>query len=179
MTPVRYEDVTPEQWAALDDCVWGPPGEEHYSCDSADDAIERLIDDMAGTPVGTVTIVAMRPVTLTDRDWTRQLDLSSTIENLDCEYGDRDEAWSPTDAVVAAWDAFVAAMKTDYHVWICEPALCVTVDAVAWTREHRPDWLTPAPGEEPDPADPGEADGDHASALASVYGPEDDGAERI
>jgi len=30
----------------------------------------------------------------------------------------------------------------------------------------------------PDPADPGEADGDHESALASAYGPEDDGAER-
>ena len=140
---IRYEDVTDEQWQALSDCYWGPPDEERYSDTDAHDAIERLIDNAHPTPVteiGTLEIVAMRPVSLDG--WNSDWEFNRVSESLEEEYGDPDgDPWEPTERVKEAWQTFAAAVRAEYSPWLCNEAFRVEVDPVTWARRHQPDLL--------------------------------------
>ena len=141
-TTIRYEDLSPAKLRRkYGNCLWGPPDQEHYSSDDIDAAIEEILDDiepMQISAIGTLTVVAMRPVALLPSDF----DIDCILDDMDERFGDPDgSAWEPSAAVVAAFDAFVAVVIKHFPVWLHEEVLRVEVDGSAWVREHRPDWM--------------------------------------
>jgi hypothetical protein len=150
-TTLRYEDVTPEQRASWAGCWWGPPDVERYGIRTADEAIADVLDARPPGPItadALVVVVAMRPEKL-PFEFVNRL-LHGVIESLDVEFGDPDgDAWGPTPAVTDAWAVFCRALVAEYPVWACAEVARIEVDPVAWSREHRPDWLEESGGGEP------------------------------
>lgn len=151
MKTLRYEDMTAEQWAEYGDCYWCDPNADVATDTDPHDAIEGMIDALYPWPAGlddvTVTVAALRPRTLDDRDL--EFGLTRLLEGLDDEYGNPDGSDDgPTDALRAAWDVFCGVLRKEYDVWACDRVALVEVDAAAWAREHRPEWLEPGPASE-------------------------------
>lgn len=125
--------------------LWGELGDESLRHHSPDDAIEEIIDGLhpAGfAEIGQVTVHEFAPMKASVPSHWRPLE--SLLENLDEEYANPEgDGTKPTEAMLAAEKAFIAAVLAEYKPWMCEETgKTVTVNALEWVREHRADWLT-------------------------------------
>jgi len=117
-----------------------------YSCDEAeylthetpDAAIESYLDDFADGDL---------PETVDCYGWARLVvsadflsPLEGMLEALDEEYAG-DDPQEPTEAMLAAEKAFVAAVVAEYQPWQCEVVSRETINCREWIREHRPHWV--------------------------------------
>ena len=68
--------------------------------------------------------------------------LEGFLERLDEEHADPDGGCTfPTERMKEAERVFIEAVLAEYVPWGCEQVTEVEIDAMAWVREHRPDWL--------------------------------------
>lgn len=131
--------------------LWGQDGDElliHYS---ADEAIEDIIDGRHPDPIdsiGKITVYEYEPRDVNGRYF---YPLEWMLEILDEEYGDPNDCGTePTEKMKAAEKVFVDAVLSEYLPWTCEQSgKAVTVNALDWVRENRPDWLKDAEAEAP------------------------------
>lgn len=125
--------------------LWGREDDERLTYTDPDEAIEAYIDDYPQDELAeyTVTVCEFRPMKPKYNGARRVVE--RVLEDLDEDYGDPDGDGSrPTPAMLAAAETFIAAVLAEYRGWSCEPTgERVTVNALEWTKEHRPDWLEP------------------------------------
>jgi hypothetical protein len=68
--------------------------------------------------------------------------LDQMLEELDDEYDGPDrDGTTPTKAMLAAEEAFIAAVLAEYKPWACEEVWQEGVNVLAWVTAHQPDWL--------------------------------------
>lgn len=123
---------------------WGDDGCEVLTHSDPDEAIEAYIDGFHPDPIATIGEITMyeyAPMKVSVSDCLSPLEL--VLENLDEEYGDPDgDGYEVTDAMKAAEKAFLEIVAAEYRPWSCEQTgKSVTVNALEWVQEHRPDWL--------------------------------------
>ena len=125
--------------------LWGEWDDEVLTCRDAESAIESYLD-MAFPEefesIGDVTVFEYRPVTIQTSDCGSPLE--GVLEYLDEQYGDPDgtPAYAGTQEMRDAEKAFLETVIKHYKPWACEQTgKSVTVNALEWVREHRPDWL--------------------------------------
>ena len=136
-----------------------------YSCDDGDetlihtdpdDAIEEALDKWLSPKVSvlehlrsavgeTITVFAFKRRVVDDDEPDAERLLEDVLERLDEEYGNPDEASTPTDAMRTAAETFCAAIRAEYHVWQCDGFAQAKVNVDAWVRDRRPDWLEVQP----------------------------------
>lgn len=122
---------------------WGEPGDEKLTHQSVHDAIEAIIDGLhpvGFAEIGQITVHEFASMTAKVPHWSA---LESLLKSLDEEYANPDgDGTEPTEAMRAAEKAFTAAVLAEYKPWMCEATgSTVTVNALEWVKEHRPDWL--------------------------------------
>lgn len=127
---------------------WGEKDDERLHHDDPDEAIADIIDGLHPVgfdEIGEITVHEFAPATPNPEHWRP---LESLIEQLDEEYADPDgDGTRPTEAMLVAEKAFVAAVLADYTPWSCKPTgNTVTVNALEWVRANRPDWLASREG---------------------------------
>src|SRR5690606_19353922 len=111
-------------------------------------AIEEIIDAFAPAgfdEIGKLTVCEFAPM---KPDPDSYNPLEHILEQLDDEFGDPDscDGTAATEAMKQAEKVFIAAVLAEYTPWMCEKTGNeVTVDALEWVREHRPDWLQETP----------------------------------
>jgi len=128
-----------------DRSYWGREEEEVLTNTDPDEAIEEILDAYGPGELEDheVTVIEYRPRgCVVDAESI----LENALERLDEEYGNPDGDYTkPTPAMTAAAEAFAKVLAAEYSVWACEPTgEKVTVNALAWVKEHRPDWLREA-----------------------------------
>lgn len=109
-----------------------------------DDAIEAYLDELGPEALASLETVTLCGFKRMQPDWKREAAwlVDDLLERLDEELGDPlGEGSKATPGMLAAADAFLEAFRAEYEPWACEPCGSVMVDAQAWVREHRPDWL--------------------------------------
>lgn len=120
---------------------WDLPDAEWLYHTDKNDAIEAIIDSWHPKPIeGTFELCGYARMSI----GPGYLDvLGYVLERLDEEYGDPDgyTGTEPTQAMKDAEKAFIDTIVSEYFVWACEPIVTEQIDAMAWVKEHRPDWL--------------------------------------
>ncbi len=124
---------------------WGTKDTERLVHDCADDAIEAIIGDL-DDPIAEIGDVTVHEYKSESLNFSANQLLSEILERLDEDYGDPDgDLTQPTPAMLAAAQTFASALRTDYFVWRCvTTGRTVTVNALEWVKQHRPDWLEPS-----------------------------------
>lgn len=132
--------------ADASEVFWGREDDEQLTCTDPDEAIEEILDgyfELENLGDHEIEVIEYRA-----RECVPDAEsiLEYALERLDEVYGDPGGDYTkPTPAMTAAAEAFAKALAAEYHVWRCEPTgQRITVNALAWVREHRPDWLGPA-----------------------------------
>lgn len=120
------------------------PEAEELEHESPDDAISEWLDWREGDRIDpdlTITVCGFKRMKITPQTSYGAL-CEQLLENLDCDYGRPDDWTEPSEAMIAAEQAFVEAVIADYTVWACEPSgEEITVNALEWTKKNRPEWL--------------------------------------
>lgn len=161
-----------EQWAKRQPVPWAEAGDvcegdERY--DSVEDALSDVWDRWCGEDREPAELLDVELAPIHEVGFPSAAQLADDV----CERIAEDigaEGWHVSDEAHADLRRRLAEWVAEYG---SEADGCWNEDA-----RRRVD-LTSFPvedvtgGDEPDPADPGDADGDHKSALESVYGPED------
>ena len=125
--------------------LWGEDGDELLSCRNANSAIESYLDGFWPEilrETHEVTVFEYRPVTIQISDCGSPLE--NVLEYLDEQYGDPDGTpdYAGAQEMQDAEKAFLDTVISHYKPWACEQTgKSVTVNALEWVREHRPDWL--------------------------------------
>lgn len=122
---------------------WDACERERLTHSDIDEAIEEYLDQIASSEwpeIVTVKGYVRLAPSIEEYEGTR---VESFLESLDEEYGDPDayHATPPSEAMKAAELVFIKAVLAEYEPWQCEPAITKEIDAMAWVREHRPEWL--------------------------------------
>ncbi len=134
----------PTFWSCRDD-------EEQLSHTDRDEAVEAYLDDLLNPGMtaaevleelpGTVDVFGFARAEIDAGRWAK-LCTEELLHCLDDEYGDPNGDFTkPNEAMLAAANAFVAAVLAEYEPWMCEQVHKETVKVEPWVREHRPDWL--------------------------------------
>lgn len=125
---------------------WADSNEERLLHLEPHDAIEAIIDGLHPVgfdEIGEVTVYEYAPMKPSANECGSPLE--SILERLDEKYADPDgyDGFDPTEAMREAERDFIAAVLAEYVPWMCcQTGEKVTVNALEWVREHRPDWLT-------------------------------------
>jgi hypothetical protein len=132
--------------------LWGEDGQELLRHHSANEAIEEVIDGYHPGPIDgdwEISVYEYQPIKPGIDSCGSPLE--RVLEILDEEYGDPDgDGHDRTEAMKAAEKTFIEAVLTEYRSWMCEQTgKVVTVNALEWTKEHRPDWITAQTGRTP------------------------------
>lgn len=122
---------------------WDACERERLTYEDIDDAIEEYLDQLApGKLPETVEVkgYVRREPSISEYEGAM---LENLIERLDEEYGDPDayHATPASENMKAAELVFIKAVLAEYESWQCEPVITKEIDALAWVREHRPEWL--------------------------------------
>ncbi|MBE3087724.1 MAG: hypothetical protein IMZ71_01200, partial [Chloroflexi bacterium] len=122
---------------------WGGPDEERLTHTEMDCAIEDILDGMAMDVKNikdlpeTIEVCGFARTKLSSKsgEFWAEFVLEKLLEGLDEEYGDPDGSYSdPTDGMIKASEAFVAAVIDKYEVWACEAVERETVNVQEWIK---------------------------------------------
>jgi hypothetical protein len=127
---------------------WGDDGCEVLTHADPDEAIEAHIDGWHPDPIesiGEITMYEYAPMKPTLSKCGSPLE--RVLEQLDEEYGDPNgDGYEVTEAMKEAEQVFLKAVLAQYRPWACEQTgKKITVNALEWVQEHRPDWLQKSP----------------------------------
>lgn len=121
---------------------WGKEDDGSLTHEDFQDAIEEIIDDRhPDPPEGTIEVYGFVSMGI-NQPFQAEIALLHLLEMLDEEHADPDGGNTLATATMKeAAAVFVGAVCAEYKTWMCVPAVCVTVDVLAWCQEQRPDWL--------------------------------------
>lgn len=122
---------------------WGSDFDELLTYRDPNEAIEAYLDqvDLPFVELGELTMYEYKPMKAALPSCWSPLEI--VLEALEEDYGNPDgNGPEVTDAMKEAEQEFLRAILEEYQPWMCEQTgKSVTVNALAWVREHRPDWL--------------------------------------
>lgn len=126
---------------------WSGQEPEILTHEEIDEAVEEVLDDCDVLPE-TITINGYAPMGISLKLHADRV-LDDLLEMLCEEYGDPDAGKYPdkTPGMIAASEAFCAAVANSFPVWACEVVCEKTIEVMPWVKANRPDWLEPPPGQ--------------------------------
>jgi hypothetical protein len=113
---------------------YGSPDDERLIATSEDEAIEGILEDYEKDPE-TLTICGYAPRV---PNWKWYTPLEHLLESLDEDYADPDGSnTEPTQAMKDAEAAFLAVIKAEYEVWMCDEVSRSEVNIAEWRKASK------------------------------------------
>lgn len=112
---------------------------EILTAEDHNDAIEFYLDQH-GQKAGKLTIYGYKTQSLPKNALSTDYILEWSLEVLDEEYGNPNEATEPNAAMIEAAKVFAAAICDNYKVWTCDVIQTAEIDIAEWIARERPDW---------------------------------------
>ena len=129
------EKKTPNFWTCVEHA-------ERLTYTDRDEAIGMFLEDykLEDQPEK-VTVYGYAKQTLPEGEpWHGQV-LEAVLEPMDEDYGDPEESFEATPAMVEAAKVFCAVIRKEFRVWTCELVCQEIVNTAEWVKEHAPHWL--------------------------------------
>jgi hypothetical protein len=118
--------------------LWGKPDSEQLYNYTKDEAIEMILDSLDAPLPETIQVSGYARMV---PDFEAFAPLEGMLRDIDAEYGDPEEDTEPTQAMIDAEAALMAAIKADYLVWACEEVCRETINVMDWIKANKPNWL--------------------------------------
>jgi hypothetical protein len=119
------------------DTLWGGYEDEELRHETADEAIEAIIDDWDPLDDKTIVVWEYRRKELPTVDYIRDGLIDWLRDDLDSEYGNPDEENEVPNEVYIAAERMAQVVRREWPVWVMERTEnTVSVSVKEWKKEH-------------------------------------------
>jgi hypothetical protein len=117
--------------------LWGGYEDEDLTHETADEAIEAIIDDFDPADDKTISVWEYKRRELPSVDYLRDGLIDWLRDDLDSEYGNPEEENEVPNEVYIAAERFAQVVRREWPVWTMERTEnTVSVNVGEWKKEH-------------------------------------------
>lgn len=140
---IKYNDLDVKKYP---NCFWGQEGQDVYTDQEIDDAIQYHLDGMHPDKPETIEIVGMVPQEMARESASHLIreSLSDAWENFSENYGHSDiDDFEPMEnlEICKAVENLIDAVRSNYRVALLTEVVRVEVDVRPWVEENCPHWI--------------------------------------